>query len=135
MRQITLNNKLYIVNAIHILGTREVVITAWEHDQPTKENNFHNHSTITHFEVDGKVQRFGKVATRELPDDLNALPAGSDERIRAVQHYHSELGREAEIAIHAALPETRLLSINSYGEIEVILGSIEAAKEYVQLVS
>ena len=59
------------------------------------------HSTIT--TIDGKW--YGSLPTRYLPQEIDALPAGSDERIAAVDAVHAELERQAETLVKAAFPQ------------------------------
>ena len=64
--------------------------SAWE---PGKISG--THSTITHLE-DGW---YGRIGTRWLPAELEALPGGSDERIAKVHAWQADQYTEAYIAI------------------------------------
>ena len=63
---------------------------------------FCKHSTITHHDDYGWL---GLSTTRNLPDSFAALPAGSDERIAAVEHHYAELAEEAARLIRSAFPD------------------------------
>lgn len=132
-RQITINSKSYIVQATHILGTCSIVLSAWE----AMKFKSYSHSTITTFEIDGKAQWYGKVSTRNISDELNALPAYTEERYQAVKAHYAELNRESEMVIKATFPETQSTlfnsTVNSFGEIEVVGASVEAARNYARL--
>jgi len=63
---------------------------------------FSDHSTIFLHDTYG---RLGKLTSRNLPDSFTPLPAGSDERITAVEGYYAELTAEAASLIRQAFPE------------------------------
>lgn len=100
------NTNSITVQKTRIIGTRLDVYSAWE--------PYAGHSTLTH--VDGV--RYGRIGTAPLPAALEALPAMSDERSRAVRAWHADEYRRAYVAIESAHPETRGAS-RDMGEIEV----------------
>lgn len=75
-----------------IIGTDTVVWSAWE--------PYDGHSALTW--IDG--EKVGRIGTRRLPADLDALPAYSDERIRAVRAWHEAQYQDAYAAIIATVP-------------------------------
>ena len=76
------------IDATHVLTTPYVYIRALE---PSGSLMDGKHSSLTFY--DGKL--WGYISTRCLTDELEALPAGTDERIDAVQAYHTENGEYA----------------------------------------
>jgi len=59
-------------------------------------------------EMDGRLIKhlwLGDMTSRRLPAELDALPAGSDERIMAIHTYHCGLQRQAEQFIRDAFPQ------------------------------
>lgn len=90
----------YVVRAYSILTTDVVVVEAWEPSGRTAPIAL-SHSTLTH---DADYGWLGKVAARQLPADVAALPFGADRSI-AVGRIRSERIREAREAIGAAFPE------------------------------
>ena len=117
-RQITVNSKSYIVDATHILGTRFVVFTAYE---PKSD-----HSTITTFEINGKPQWYGKVSTRNITPELDALK-GMD-RYNAVKAYYRGLEAQSNIIIMSIYPEVE--ELNEIDETEMIFDTVEEAREF-----
>jgi hypothetical protein len=77
-----------------IIGTNTVVFEAWE---PYRNNS---HSTITRL----KGEAHGRIGTRRLPTELDALPAYSDERLAAVTGWQQDQYDEAYAAILDAFP-------------------------------
>lgn len=60
------------------------------------------YSTITH---DDEYGWMGSYTTKGLPPELDALPAYSEERSKAVRAYFKELEQVAEIYIRSAFPQ------------------------------
>lgn len=83
------------------------ILTAWE-----RAITPINHGTITF--IDGDV--YGKVTTRELPQELDMLPAYSDERLNRVAAYHESLRQESYALIRTARPDATM-GEERYGEI------------------
>lgn len=86
-----------VIQKTRIIGMNLDVYSAWE---PTED---HAHSTITTFEDYGPW--YGRVATRRLTPELDALPAMSRERSEAVGRWHEAQYEEAYALILAAFPE------------------------------
>lgn len=83
------------VQRSRIIGTTSVVLSAWEPSSYTGP-----HGTVT--TIDG--QCYGRIGTLRPSHELQALPAGSEERSRKVRaHYDAEYQRAyaAIIAVHA----------------------------------
>lgn len=100
------------VTRMQIIDTGSTVYEAWEDDSAG------NHSTV--MTIDGR--RMGKVATRSLTPELDALPARSQERWDAVKAFHVSLYTEAYVEICKAYPHlrrTRLATQERDGEIWV----------------
>lgn len=76
-----------------IAGTTAIVYTAWE--------PYARHSTSTRIDQ----RNMGRVGTRQLTDELDTLPAWSNERARAVGQWHGAQYEEAYAAILVAFPE------------------------------
>lgn len=76
-----------------IIGTTTWVFDVYE--------PYAGHSTFSHF--DGV--RWGRVGTRPLTPELDAIPPMSDARIAAVQAFHTAQYDEAYDAIVAKFPE------------------------------
>ena len=77
-----------------IIGTDALIYSAWEPDT--------GHSTITRIDD----QRVGRVGTRRLTSELDALPARSAERYSAVDSWHADQYTAAYAAIESAFPES-----------------------------
>lgn len=88
-----------IVEKTRIIGTKCDVYSAWEVDHG-------DHSTIQH--IDGV--RYGRVGTRRLPAELEALPARTQERSDAVRAFHAKQYQEAYLAIYEKHPEVYSLA-------------------------
>ncbi|MDP2730341.1 MAG: hypothetical protein Q8O55_07655 [Dehalococcoidales bacterium] len=99
-----------VVNKYNIIGTNLVVYNAWEPSSITGK-----HSSIT--TVDEKW--YGKIGTSHVPPALDALPAGSDERIKAVHAYFEEEYAEAYRLIVEAFPEAAT-GTRDMGDIEIL---------------
>jgi hypothetical protein len=103
-----------IVERYNIIGTRRWVYDAWEPSERNGEMPF-SHSTIR--TVDGRWM--GRIGTRRLPAELEALPAYSSERARAVGAFHEAQYEEAYAAIIAAFPAAEH-GCRSMGEIATV---------------
>ena len=95
----------YLAHRYGICGTSYVCYAVYE---PTALMG--NHSSITTREEtrpDGSVNVtwLGDITTRRLPDSLEALTPGSQERIKAVTTYLDGWKAFAESLIHAAFPQ------------------------------
>ena len=97
------------IKATKILGTACTVFSAWE----PAPSIFGGHSTKMH--IDGKL--FGRVGTRELPREIEAIPYGS-ERLHACDVFRSAQYEEAYRAIVAAHPEAAS-GMYDMGQIEI----------------
>lgn len=53
--------------------------------------------------IEGK--RLGKVGTRDVPAEIDSLPAHSDERFNAVTNHYKDQEAEATAAVIAVFPE------------------------------
>lgn len=93
------------VKRTRIIGTDQVVYTAWE--------PYDRHGTMT--TIDGKL--YGRIGTRPLTAELDALPRGTRERVLAVDSYHRAQYGEAYDAIVAAYPEAGMDGVYGMGEI------------------
>lgn len=91
-----------IVQKVAIIGTSIRDYSAWELTSPVGASMF-GHSNIT--TIDGAW--YGRVGTRRLTAELDALPAYTSERSAAVQCFHAAQYAEAYCAIVAAFPETK----------------------------
>lgn len=96
-----------IVHKTRIIGTKLTVFSVWE--------PYAGHTTT--MTIDG--QRCGRVGSRLLPAELNALRAMSEERYVAVKAWHAAQYGEAYAAIVAAHPEAAE-GRRDMGEIEVV---------------
>lgn len=84
-----------VVMRYGIIGTETVVYEAWE--------DYDGHST---YRTEGE-RKLGRVGTRRLTDELEALPKMSRERSERVRDWHDDQYQEAYDAIFAAFPELR----------------------------
>ncbi len=84
------------VHKYNIIGTNLIVYNAWEPSSITGK-----HSTITF--IDSKC--YGQIGTRRMPPEIDVLPAGSEERIKAVRRNYEEQYQEAYRIIIEAFPE------------------------------
>jgi hypothetical protein len=111
----------YVVTKSRIIGTDYVVYTAWEPDGYGA-----GHSTITYerFPFTGwpdltQFGKWGRVGMERLPQALEDLPAGSDERGRRVREWQAAQYERAYNIICDAYPEARS-GRRSMGEIEMV---------------
>lgn len=88
-----------------------VCYSAWE---PSSYSG--PHSTVMSFA--GKV--YGKVGTKRIPPELEALPAYSMERANAVSRWYNEQKEAAYAAIIAKYPHAAKGARDGMGEIEVV---------------
>lgn len=102
------------VTGTRISGTNTTVYEAYE---PSSVAG--NHSTITM--IDGEW--FGKIATRRLPADINAIPVGP-ERSAAVHAFHETRYAEA----YAAIESSGKMVTASYATIKRTYGDIEVTQ-------
>lgn len=86
-----------IVTRYNILGTREIVYAAYE---PSDIRG--KHSTIETF--DGFPGWYGRIGTRALTPELDALPALTAERWNEVKNYFADQAVEAQDLILKAFP-------------------------------
>jgi hypothetical protein len=90
-----------------VIGTQLTIYEAYE--------DYDNHSSIMTF--DGKWM--GRVGTRRLTEELEALPAYSDERIQAVTAWQEAEYEEAYDFILSQVPElARVETHKNMGSIE-----------------
>ena len=99
-----------------IIGTRMVVLSAWE-PSVRLGSITHGHATIT--TLDGAC--YGRIGTRRLPAELEALPAMSAVRSAAVGAWQQAQYGEAVAAILAQYPGA-IDGVTSMGEITIIEG-------------
>ena len=102
------------VTGQRIMGTSTTVYEAYE---PSSVAG--NHSTITM--IDGEW--YGKIATRRLPADINAMPIGP-ERSAAVDAFHKARYAEA----YAAIESSGKMYAASYATIKRTYGDIEVTQ-------
>jgi len=113
-RQITVNSKLYIVQATHILGTREVVFSVWEERT--------DHSDLSYI----NNEWYGNVTSRGITPEIDALQYR--ERFDAVHAYCAELEIEVYWIIKAAFPEVG--SQTRFGKPCLTFDTIQDAKAF-----
>ncbi len=100
------------ITETRIIGTTTLVFAAWEPLERTDAGYSHGTSRT----IDG--ERFGRIGTRALPEDLNALRG--EERIRRVGAWQESQYQEAYTAIFAARTELRRADLRAdMGEIEI----------------
>lgn len=108
-----------------LMGGRESVgYVAYEPATSTREAGS-SHGTMTTLDREagcvGQVAAnpawLGKVATRRLTPALDALPARTEERSKAVGAFHESNYAASYAAIEAAFPETRGLGFRCMGDI------------------
>lgn len=95
-------------------GKKNYVYAAWE---PTTISDMGDgsHHQITH--IDGRDGCYGKVGTKSIPAEINALPFG-EERIKAVQKWYRGQKERAICLIYEACPET------ADGQVDMSMGEI-----------
>lgn len=87
---------------------------AWARDDSAQ---FPSYSTITYL---GSI-RYGQLGSEKLPDELEALPAYSEERKQAVGYWHAMIWERAHSWIFAAYPELLGSELRKFhGELTVI---------------
>ena len=96
-----------------IIGTRTWVFDVYE--------PYAGHSSFSHF--DG--ERWGRVGTRPLTPELEALRPMTDERIKAVQDFHRAQYFEAYVAITVEFDEAAV-GTRMMGSIELTMGTDDA---------
>jgi len=87
-----------VVKKYSILTTNLVVYEAWE---PSPSTITAAHRTITTMQGEW----YGRIGSRNLPPEVEYLPAGSNERIYAVGKWHEDQYEEAYKLILQAFPE------------------------------
>ena len=106
------------VTGQRIMGTSTTVYEAYE-PSSVMGNHSSSHSTITM--IDGEW--YGKIATRRLPADINAMPIGP-ERSAAVDAFHKARYAEA----YAAIESSGKMYAASYATIKRTYGDIEVTQ-------
>jgi len=98
------------VHKYNIIGTNLVVYNAWE-----PSSVMGKHSSITF--IDSKC--YGQIGHRHMPPEIDALPAGSQQRIDEVHKNYEEQYQEAYRIIIEAFPEAAAGN-QDMGDIEII---------------
>lgn len=96
------------VHKYAILGTTVVCYEAYEpyaHGFDADGHYYRSHSTITSRDDVAEGGWLGDVTTRDLPPEIEALPGGSDERVRAVRAWYDANRAVARQMILAAFPQ------------------------------
>ena len=107
------------ISAHGLIGTSYVMFKAYE-----PSGIMGNHSTITHYDDDGW---YGDISTRRLPEDIEALPKYSNERVEKVHEWQEKNYMESRKLIFEAYPELNELNPD---EIHIWYGQIEVYDEY-----
>lgn len=103
------------IERYNIATTPHWVYTVFEADDREEKAPELNHGTI---KFEGGLC-WGRMATRELPVDINAIPADKQnlpKRLDAISVWRHNLDREIEKLIWSAFPETNLMQAQA-GEI------------------
>lgn len=95
------------VEKFNVIGTDLWIFQAWEPSGRAANGRPWRHSSLTTIDACCE-QTMGKVGTRDLTPELEALPAYSEERFAAVTAWHEAQYQEAYTAILAAFPEAAL---------------------------
>lgn len=90
----------------HVLTTRMIVLSVYE-DLDKNPPKFYSHSTLMRAD-DG--DQYGKVGTRVLPPELDALPAMTGVRSNACLRFHNAQYEAAYAEVYARFPELKLMS-------------------------
>ena len=95
-----------VVRCSSIIGTDWISCDAWE-PEPFYDPAMRGHSTITHLEPPEVLRPawYGRIGTRPLPAELEALKPFSDERLKAVGQWHEEQYAEGCALIKRVFPE------------------------------
>lgn len=122
------------IDKFWVIGTNYVVYNVYEPSIPVRAGAFYGHSTITHVEVDGKIQVYGRIGTNDLTPEINALPAMTDDRSTAVRAFMQTHCDRAVNLIYAKYLDhlsttTNRLRIES-GEIEEYFPNRDEAKAW-----
>ncbi len=98
-----------VVVSYAIIGTHEWTAEAWEPDFGGSA-----HSSL--ISIEGRW--YGKVTSRMLPADLDAMTPLSPERYEAVRLWHADMERLARGYVLCALPgfEVRFIEADAYWE-------------------
>lgn len=122
------------IDKFWVIGTNYIVYNVYEPSIPVRAGAFYGHSTITHVEVDGKIQVYGRIGTNDLTPEINALPAMTDDRSTAVRAFMQTHCDRAVNLIYAKYLDhlsttTNRLRIES-GEIEECFPNRDEAKAW-----
>lgn len=117
-KDITLYGRTVRVVSTQIIGTAVTVFSAWEISPRRERDGFPSHSSLRTWE-DTPRAFWGKLSTRELSEEIDALPVG-EARSYAVYDYHRSLDLEARLAILIAFPEAARGDLAYGGELEII---------------
>lgn len=101
------------VRAYSIIGTRQVVLSAWRRETALAGLLYH---TFTH---DDDGSKWGQVGTEFLPRHLDALPTRSTQRAAAVDAWQRERDEDALRMIRAAFPELADVATEDGGQMIV----------------
>jgi hypothetical protein len=94
----------FTVVRYNIIGTNLFVHEVYE-PSPSNGAHFASHHSLMSGSTYGQPGTLGKVGTRDLPADIDALPARSDERYHAVRAFHQAQYDEAYALILRAFPD------------------------------
>jgi hypothetical protein len=112
------------IHRYNIIGTNLWVYDVYEPTAAPRIGNGFGHSTFTSNNMfsESKHAWFGKLGTRRLTPELDALPAMSAARSEAVQKFHNDQYDEAYRLIMEAFPEAAK-GHRSMGSIEIQVGA------------
>ena len=96
------------VKAYRIIGTNWVVWTAWKRTEPK-----HKHHSVIY--INGEL--WGKVGTERLSPKVEAIPAGSKERLEALDAHVKACNARAHAIIEGACKLPLDYERASFGEI------------------
>ncbi len=116
--EISTKEQAMLVETTRIIGTDTVYFSAWESVTAHGENSHGTYKTSP-MGNGADYTWYGRVGTRRLPADFNALPAFSEERKAAVGAWHAAQYDEAYAAIvkHPDFPAQPKHEHRSMGEI------------------
>ena len=75
------------IDKFWVIGTNYVVYNVYEPSIPVWPGAFYGHSTITHVEVDGKIQVYGRIGSNDITSELNALPVMTYQRSDSIHEF------------------------------------------------
>jgi hypothetical protein len=87
-----------IIRQYQIIGTKLTIFDVYEHDTVDSTEKYYGHSTITYI-------CYGQKGTNKLPDDINRLPAYTNERINTVMAWYHKIWNECYELIIKAYPK------------------------------